>query len=151
LSKKNKKSWFEMLCTMDTSDTPERRSSGKGDRVRMSSRAAGPYGQDEDIPPFDATTPEPIGDHIFDEVEGKGEAGKKKTSTTSRKSSGTTTSSRNTTNTTRRPAGTGRGSSAVNTSKKGSPSSRKKQEEKAPPADIAYRAQPYIVLFLGAL
>jgi len=150
LSKKNKKSWFEMLCTMDTSDTSERRSSGKGDRVRMSSRAAGPYGQDEDIPPFDATTPEPIGDHIFDEVEGKGETGKKKTSTTSRKSSGTTTSSRNTTNTTRRPAGTGRGSSAVNTSKKSS-SSRKKQDEKAPPADIAYRAQPYIVLFLGAL
>ena len=64
-SKKNKKSWFEMLCTMDATDTRE------GDRTRVSSHAAGPYGRDEDIPPFDNDTPEPIGDHIFEEVEGK--------------------------------------------------------------------------------
>ena len=46
LSKKNKKSWFEMLCTMDATDTRE------GDRTRVRSNAAGPYGRDEDIPPF---------------------------------------------------------------------------------------------------
>ena len=151
MSKKNKKSWFEMLCTMDTADTSGRASTGKDDRVRMSSRAAGPYGQDEEIPPFDTTAPEPIGDHIFDEVDGREETNTKKASTAARKTSGTSASSRNTTNSSRRPAGTGRGSSAVNTSKKGSASSRKKQEDKAPPADAAYRAQPYIVLFLGAL
>ena len=92
-----------MLCTMDTADTSGRASTGKDDRVRMSSRAAGPYGQDEEIPPFDTTAPEPIGDHIFDEVDGREATNTKKASTAARKTSGTSASSRNTTNSSRRP------------------------------------------------
>ncbi|MBE6661136.1 MAG: DNA translocase FtsK [Ruminococcaceae bacterium] len=149
---KKKKNWFETLCTMDETDVPSKKKKGttakNSGRTRVSNRAAGPYG--DDIPPFDDTASEPIGDHIFDDVE---ETPKKKPTTRSTSSSssskragpssgGRTTSQR---------SSSSKSSSSSRTTSRGSSSKSGKRNDKPLPADIAYRMQPYVVLFVGAL
>ena len=145
---KNKKSWFESLCTMDdmseqTQKKTRKKASDDG-RARVSNRAAGPY--EDDIPPFDDTASEPIGDHIFDEVEPtpKKKTPTKRTSSSAQKQTASSSS-----------RSTGRSSaqkpSSAKASTRGSSAKSSKQNEKPLPADIAYRLQPYVVLFVGAL
>ncbi|MBQ7398597.1 MAG: hypothetical protein IJW09_07240, partial [Clostridia bacterium] len=147
-----KKNWFETLCTMDETDVPSKKKKGttakNSGRTRVSNRAAGPY--DDDIPPFDDTASEPIGDHIFDDVE---ESAPKKS--TAKKSSSSGASKRTSSSASGRSSSSrsssSKGGSSSRTTSRGSSSKNSKQNDKPLPADIAYRMQPYVVLFLGAL
>lgn len=142
MSAKKKKSWFEALCTMDErpqSKKNSRSSAGKTSRndtsrVRVSSRAAKPY-PDDDLPPFDDTPSEPIN---TDAVLGK----PKKTSPSTHPSSS-------------RARSTTSKSTAAAHRRNGAKSSRStthaKKQNKPLPAEIAYRMQPYLALFFGAL
>ena len=149
---KKKKNWFETLCTMDETDVPSKKKKGttakNSGRTRVSNRAAGPY--DDDIPPFDDTASEPIGDHIFDDVE---ESAPKKS--TAKKSSSSGASKRTSSSASGRSSSSrsssSKGGSSSRTTSRGSSSKNSKQNDKPLPADIAYRMQPYVVLFLGAL
>jgi len=149
---KKKKNWFETLCTMDETDVPSKKKKGttakNSGRTRVSNRAAGPY--DDDIPPFDDTASEPIGDHIFDDVE---ESAPKKS--TAKKSSSSGVSKRTSSSASGRSSSSrsssSKGGSSSRTTRRGSSSKNSKQNDKPLPADIAYRMQPYVVLFVGAL
>ena len=138
--KKKNNNWFETFCMMD--EAPSRPSASKNkkqERVRVQNRANAPYGRDEDIPPFDDTAGEPIRDDIFDGVKkpssksGTSRSGASKSGSQSRSSSVKSTSK----------------SGARSSSAKGN--SRAKEQDKPLPADIAYRLQPYLLLFFGGL
>lgn len=143
---KKKKSWFETLCTMDEpigrNETNQKKSKKDANRVYVKNRANAPYGQDEDIPPFDDEPSVPVQDHIFDEAdEGKGS----RKAPANRNASGAKD---------RKPSSSQGKSGRSNTgrSKNGnSGHSAPRKNDKPLPADVVYRAQPYVVLFLGAL
>ncbi len=149
---KKKKNWFETLCTMDETDVPSKKEKNtpakNSGRTRVSNRAAGPY--DDDIPPFDDTASEPIGDHIFDDVE---ETAPKKSTAKRSSSSGaskkTNSSSGGRSSSSR--SSSSKGGSSSRTVGRGSSSKNNKKNDTPLPADIAYRMQPYVVLFVGAL
>ncbi len=150
LSKKKNKNWFETLCTMDDSGTGKnsaganRKRTTAGNRsaksrVRISNQNASPY-EEDDIPPFRSEDDEAVsvGEHIFDDMEdGRGEH----RSTSRPKSRGTSSGKRTST--------TGARSGGKASSR--SSSSRSKNGNKPLPADLAYRMQPYFVLFFGVL
>ena len=147
---KNKKNWFETLCTMDDTNVPSKKkkstTASGGNRTRVSNRAAGPY--DDDIPPFDDTASEPIGDHIFEDVEAtpKKKTAAKSTSGTQKRTSASTSGRSSSSR-----ASATKGGSSQRTTSKGASSKNSKQNDKPLPADLAYRMQPYVVLFVGAL
>ena len=148
-SNKKKKSWFETLCTMDEpigrEDEKKKRSNGQGNRTRVRNQANAPYGRDEEIPPFDDDASVPVEDHLFDDeaedrpAKRKPSAQKTSSSQKGGRPSGSSTSNRGS-------------SSSGGRSKSGSKGqSNVRKNEKPLPADVVYRAQPYVVLFLGAL
>ena len=143
MSAKKKKSWFEALCTMDERPEPKkssRASAGKTSRsntttrVRVSNRAANPY-PDDDLPPFDDTPSEPID---TDDVLGKPKKSTTSTRTSSQRSRSTASKS---TSSSHRDSG----------AKSNRSSAHAKKQDKPLPAEIAYRMQPYLALFFGAL
>ena len=65
-----KKSWFEAWCTMDARPTSKGSAGADhsgGARTHIKNRAATPYGKN-DIPPFDDTTGEPIGEGVYEKL-----------------------------------------------------------------------------------
>ncbi len=152
---KKKKSWFETLCTMDEPidqrNKNKKKSAGQGNRVRVQNRANAPYGQDEDIPPFDDDASVPVEDNLFEDeadersAPRKTASGKNSSGQKNGRSSGASSNSRTTNGSSGNRSNTGRSGNG----KKGQANVRK--NDKPLPADVVYRAQPYVVLFLGAL
>ena len=151
-SNKKKKSWFETLCTMDEpigrQEQGKKATAGQKTRVRVQNRANVPYGQDEEIPPFDDDASVPVEDLFEDEADrhtAPPKAPAKKSSGPKGSRPSETSSASRTKSSTGGRSGTGR-----------SQNGRKEQNvshknDKPLPADAVYRAQPYVVLFLGAL
>ena len=145
--KKKNSNWFETFCMMDEAPSrPSQSKKGATSRARVQNRANAPYGQDDEIPPFDDTPTEPIREDIFDDV--------KKPSTKSTSSrSGSRTGSQKSAGSSQKQSTTkstsAKGSSKTTTSGKGG--SRAQAQDKPLPAEIAYRLQPYLMLFFGGL
>jgi hypothetical protein len=143
--KKKNNNWFEAFCMMD--EEPRRPSQSKNktqDRVRVQNRANAPYGQDDEIPPFDDTPTEPISEEIFDDV--KKPSPKRTTSKGNKTDSSKSSTSSSKSGSKKSTSGM---SNRQTTSSKGT--SRGKAQDKPLPADIAYRLQPYLLLFFGGL
>ena len=140
MSAKKKTSWFEAFCTMDEQQTTPKSNrtnqSGNARRTSVKSRSASPYPED-DFPPFDDTPVEPINtDGAFENKNGK--KGMTSSRSASSRSRGAT-------------AGKSRSSSHRSSGKTGARTAAAKKADKPLPAEIAYRMQPYLALFFGAL
>ena len=144
MAKKIKNSnWFEAFCMMDEVPDTSKTKKKTGDRVRVENRANTPYGQDDEIPPFDDTPSEPIREDIIDDAP-KPAA---KRSTSSGKKSTTTKASSASSKSGNKKSGSSTGRQTPS----GKTSARGKTQDKPLPADIAYRLQPYLLLFFGGL